>query len=175
LQRLNDQWDTIRPIMAAAGEHPDAIAFPPTDEPESIVFDFKRPLRPAGPVFFPRRFPKRLQVATGASCVKAPDMQYGLREGDWVLHHSCPEPVRVIGLGSTIAVEFPDGMMRAFEPSELKKVTPAKVPRPKAAVHELRRDRVVLRVLNESRVALRTYRALVIGDDPHRGSQKIRR
>jgi hypothetical protein len=68
-------------------------------------------------------------------------MQYGLREGDWVLHHSCPEPVRVIGLGSTIAVEFPNGMMRAFEPTELKKVVPAKVSQPKAAVHELRYDR----------------------------------
>jgi hypothetical protein len=68
-------------------------------------------------------------------------MQYGLREGDWVLHRSCPEPVRVIGLGSTIAVELPNGVMRAFEPSELKKVAPVKVPRPKVPVHQLRHDR----------------------------------
>jgi hypothetical protein len=68
-------------------------------------------------------------------------MQYGLRQGDWVLHHSCPEPVRVIGLGSTIAVELPNGVMRAFEPSELTKMAPTKVPRPRVPVHELRHDR----------------------------------
>jgi hypothetical protein len=67
-------------------------------------------------------------------------MQCQFREGDWVRHRSFPEPVRVIGIGSTIAVQFPNGEMRAFEPDELVKVPPAKVPRPKMPVHEPGRD-----------------------------------
>ncbi len=49
------------------------------------------------------------------------------QEGDWVRHHSFPHPVRVIGTGSTIAVEFANGAMRAFEPSELERVSSSKV------------------------------------------------
>jgi hypothetical protein len=65
-------------------------------------------------------------------------MQYQFREGDWVRHRSFPEPVRVIGIGSTIAVQFPNGEMRAFEPDELERVSLAKVPRPKVPVNEHR-------------------------------------
>ena len=69
-------------------------------------------------------------------------MRYELREGDWVRHHSHPKPIRVIGVGATIAVEYPSGEMRAFEPSELKKVTVAKVtPASKVHVHDHRHDR----------------------------------
>jgi hypothetical protein len=50
-------------------------------------------------------------------------MLYDFRDGDRVSHHSDPNPLRVIGVGPTIAVQFPNGEMRAFEPSELKKVT----------------------------------------------------
>ena len=44
------------------------------------------------------------------------------REGDWVRHRSCPEPVRVVGLGATIVIQFPNRDMQAFEPCELEKV-----------------------------------------------------
>jgi hypothetical protein len=47
-------------------------------------------------------------------------MQYQFREGDWVRHRSFPEPVRVIGIGSTIAVQFPNGEMRALSPTSWK-------------------------------------------------------
>jgi hypothetical protein len=63
------------------------------------------------------------------------------QEGDWVRHQSCPQPVRVIGAGPTIAVEFPNGAMRAFEPSELKKVSIFKISPPKLAAPALRRER----------------------------------
>jgi hypothetical protein len=63
-------------------------------------------------------------------------MQHEFREGDWVRHHSSSEPIRVIGIGSTIAVQFPNGEMRAFEPEELQKVSIAKVRQSKAAVPE---------------------------------------
>ena len=68
-------------------------------------------------------------------------MQYEFREGDWVRHPSFPEPVRVIGTGSTIAVKFPNGEMRAFEPDELEKVSIIAVPRSKTGARELRPDR----------------------------------
>ncbi len=58
-------------------------------------------------------------------------MQHEFREGDWVRHHSFSEPIRVIGIGSTIAVQFPNGEMRAFEPEELERVSIAPVRRPK--------------------------------------------
>jgi hypothetical protein len=47
---------------------------------------------------------------------------YEFREGDLVRHHSCAVPIRVIGIGATIAVEYPNGVIRAFEPFELEKV-----------------------------------------------------
>jgi hypothetical protein len=50
------------------------------------------------------------------------------REGDWVRHPSYPEPVRVIGVGATIAVQFPNGVMQAFEPVELEKVPAPDIP-----------------------------------------------
>src|SRR5262245_4755079 len=79
----------------------------------------------------------RLQVATGASCVKAAAMKYGLREGDWVLHHSYPKPIRVIGVGLTIAVEYQTGEMRAFKPTELEKLSLDEAPSTrKVAIHE---------------------------------------
>jgi hypothetical protein len=68
-------------------------------------------------------------------------MQSEFREGDWVRHHSFPEPIRVIGIGSTIAVRFPNGEMRAFEPEELERVSIAPVVRPKMSVHERRQVR----------------------------------
>jgi hypothetical protein len=68
-------------------------------------------------------------------------MQYEFREGDWVRHHSCPEPIRVIGLGTTIAVQFPNGEMWAYEPCELEKVPIAKVPVRKVQARENRQDR----------------------------------
>jgi hypothetical protein len=43
-------------------------------------------------------------------------------EGDLVTHRSFPQILRVVGVGTTIAVEFPSGEMRAFERLELKKV-----------------------------------------------------
>jgi hypothetical protein len=67
-------------------------------------------------------------------------MQCQFREGDWVRHPSYPEPVRVIGIGSTIAVQFPSGEMRAFEPEQLEKVSITKLPRPKVPVHEHSHD-----------------------------------
>jgi hypothetical protein len=60
-------------------------------------------------------------------------MRDEFREGEWVRHHSCPEPVRVIGVGPTIAIVFPNGEMQAFEPSELERVSTSKGP-PKAHV-----------------------------------------
>src|SRR5271165_840316 len=69
-------------------------------------------------------------------------MQSEFREGDWVRHKTFPEPIRVIGIGSTIAVQFPNGEMRAFEPEELEKVSIAKVRQSKVAVPERRQDRV---------------------------------
>jgi hypothetical protein len=44
----------------------------------------------------------------------------------------------VIGIGSTIVVQFPNGEVRAFKPDELERVLIAKVPRPKVLVHEHR-------------------------------------
>ena len=55
-------------------------------------------------------------------------MRQEFREGDWVRHPSYPEPIRVIGIGTTIAVQFPNGVMRAFDPSELEKAEISKVP-----------------------------------------------
>lgn len=49
-------------------------------------------------------------------------MLHEFREGDWVRHHSCPEPIRVVGVGTTIVVQFSNGDMQAFEPCELEKV-----------------------------------------------------
>ena len=49
-------------------------------------------------------------------------MRYEFREGDLVRHHSCSVPLRVIGIGATIAVEYPNGVIRAFEPFELERV-----------------------------------------------------
>ena len=69
-------------------------------------------------------------------------MQAEFREGDWVRHHSFPEPIRVIGIGSTIAVQFPNGETRAFEPEELEKASIAQVRRSKVAVPERGQDRV---------------------------------
>ena len=68
-------------------------------------------------------------------------MPYQFREGDWVRHRSSPEAFRVIGIGSTIAVQFPNGEMRAFEPDELEKVSIAKVPQARVPLHERRQDR----------------------------------
>jgi hypothetical protein len=68
-------------------------------------------------------------------------MRYEFREGDWVRHHSCPEPIRVIGIGSTIAVQFPNGDMQAFEPCELEKVSNAKIPQQRVSIHQRRQDR----------------------------------
>jgi hypothetical protein len=67
-------------------------------------------------------------------------MRDEFREGDCVLHQSFSKPIRVIGVGSTIAVEFPNGVMRAFEPGELKKVALANS-QPKVSVPESRHDR----------------------------------
>jgi hypothetical protein len=49
-------------------------------------------------------------------------LDYEIREGDLVRHPSCAVPIRVIGVGPTIAVAFPNGDMQAFEPFELEKV-----------------------------------------------------
>jgi hypothetical protein len=62
-------------------------------------------------------------------------MQREYREGDWVRHHSSPEPLRVVGIGSTIAVRFPKGEMRAFEPCELENVDLATLPACKLWAH----------------------------------------
>lgn len=68
-------------------------------------------------------------------------MQNEFREGDWVRHRSYSEPLRVIGLGSTIAVRFPKGEMRAFEPCELEKVAiPTKAPVRNGQAHEHREE-----------------------------------
>jgi len=63
-----------------------------------------------------------------------------VREGDWVRHRSCPDLLRVVGTGTTIAVRFPNGAMQAFEPCELDKVPIDKVPVPKVEGREYRRD-----------------------------------
>src|SRR5262245_38645748 len=63
------------------------------------------------------------------------------REGDWVRHHQCPEPVRVIEVGPTIAIVVPNGEMQAFGPSELERVSTSKVGPPKAHVHRHRERR----------------------------------
>ncbi len=55
-------------------------------------------------------------------------MRHDFREGDPVRHRSCGEPIRVIGLGATIAVQLPTGEMRAFDPCELEKVQTARIP-----------------------------------------------
>lgn len=55
-------------------------------------------------------------------------MRHEFREGDWVRHHCCPEPIRVVGVGATIVVQFPNGDMRAFEPCQLEKLPIAKAP-----------------------------------------------
>jgi len=67
-------------------------------------------------------------------------MQDQFREGDWVRHRSFPEPVRVIGIGTTIAVELPNADMRAFEPEELEKVSITSVSVRKVRLHERRRN-----------------------------------
>jgi hypothetical protein len=67
-------------------------------------------------------------------------MQDQFREGDWVRHRSFPEPIRVIGIGTTIAVELPKEGMRAFEPCELEKVLITSVPVRKVRLHERRRN-----------------------------------
>ncbi len=67
-------------------------------------------------------------------------MRQEFREGDWVRHRSCPEPIRVIGIGTTIAVQFPNGVIRAYEPSELEKVPLAEVPVRKVPVQGYRQD-----------------------------------
>ena len=68
-------------------------------------------------------------------------MRYEFREGDWVRHRSCSEPLRVIGTGTTIAVQFPNGDMQAFEPCELEKVSIANVPARMVQVGDSRQDR----------------------------------
>ena len=68
-------------------------------------------------------------------------MRYEFREGDWVRHRSCSEPLRVIGTGTTIAVQFPNGDMQAFEPCELEKLSIIKLPVRKVHVREHRQDR----------------------------------
>jgi hypothetical protein len=54
-------------------------------------------------------------------------MRGEFREGDWARHRSCPEPIRLVGVGTTIVVQFPNGDMQAFKPCELEKVAGAKV------------------------------------------------
>jgi hypothetical protein len=73
-------------------------------------------------------------------CIQVNAMRYEFREGDWVRHYSCAKPVRVIGIGTTIAVQLPNGTMQAFEPCELEKVAGAKVA-VKVHVHEHRQVR----------------------------------
>jgi hypothetical protein len=70
-------------------------------------------------------------------------MRYDFREGDWVRHHSCPEPIRIIGIGPTIAVQFSNRDMQAFEPSELEKVSIPYVLAPMVHVHRIGQDRGV--------------------------------
>jgi hypothetical protein len=61
-------------------------------------------------------------------------MQYQVREGDWG-HHSFPEPVRVIGIGPTVAVRF--GMERCERLGRrIGKVSIAKVQQAGALAHE---------------------------------------
>jgi hypothetical protein len=54
-------------------------------------------------------------------------MEHDFHEGNWVLHHSNPKPLRVIGVGPSIAVQYPNGEMRGFEPSELKRVAASQI------------------------------------------------
>ena len=68
-------------------------------------------------------------------------MLHEFREGDWVRHHSCPEPIRVVGVGITIVAQFSNGDMQAFEPCELEKVPIPNVPLRKVQVYEYRQDR----------------------------------
>jgi hypothetical protein len=68
-------------------------------------------------------------------------MRDEFREGDWVRHRSCSAPLRVIGIGTTIAVQFPNGDMQAFEPFELEKLSIIKLPVRKVQVHGYREDR----------------------------------
>ena len=82
-----------------------------------------------------RGHPKRLRVATGAFCLRGDGMLSNLREGDWVRHRSSPDLLRVVGIGSTIAVRFPKGEMKAFEACELEKVTNAELPLRKMRTH----------------------------------------
>jgi hypothetical protein len=63
-------------------------------------------------------------------------MRQEFREGDWVRHHSSPEQLRVVGVGSTIAVRFSKGEMRAFEPSELESVDLTTLPLRKVRGHQ---------------------------------------
>ena len=63
-------------------------------------------------------------------------MRCEFREGDWVSHRSFPEPLRVIGLGATIAVRFPNGDMQAFEPLELETASIGMIPQSKARVRK---------------------------------------
>jgi hypothetical protein len=63
-------------------------------------------------------------------------MRDEFREGDWVRHPSYPEPVRVIGTGTTIAVQLPNGVMQAFEPLELQKVPTPDIPVRKVQIRQ---------------------------------------
>jgi hypothetical protein len=72
--------------------------------------------------------------------VQVTDMRCEFREGDWVRHPSYSDPVRVIGVGATIAVQFPNGVMQAFEPVELEKVPAPDIPVRKAQVRNYRQD-----------------------------------
>ena len=71
-------------------------------------------------------FPKRLQIATGAFCLHGDCMRQEFREGDWVRHRSSSVPIRVVGIGSTIAVRSSTGAMQAFEPCELERAQTTK-------------------------------------------------
>jgi hypothetical protein len=87
-------------------------------------------------------FPRGSRSRLGPfALVRVTGMQHEFREGDWVRHHSCAVPIRVIGTGATIAVQFPSGVMRAFEPCELERVSIAAIPQPKLRLPERRPDR----------------------------------
>jgi hypothetical protein len=85
-------------------------------------------------------FPEGLGSPPGPFALPATAMRNEFQEGDWVRHPSYPEPVRVIGTGTTIAVQFPNGVMRAFEPVELEKVPAPDIPVRKAQVRNYRQD-----------------------------------
>jgi hypothetical protein len=99
---------------------------------------FKRNMLSLGRAGFPRGSRSRLGPFV---LVRVTGMQHEFREGDWVRHHSCPKPIRVIGIGTTIAVQFPNGDMQAFESCELEKVFIASVPVRNVQVREYRQDR----------------------------------